>query len=98
MKKRRERREGDMATSTGNQKGKMDVYKKLGTPGAPHKLLANMAGSWNTKIKSWMEPNNPPMESTGTCEQKMILGGRFLAAGVYRQHDGKKRCVSSLEL
>ena len=56
----------------------MDVYTKLGTPGAPHKLLASMAGSWNTKTKSWMEPNQPPMESTGTCQQKMLLGGRFL--------------------
>jgi len=55
-----------------------DLYTKLGTPGAPHKLLASMAGSWSTKIKSWMEPNKPPMESVGTCEQKMILGGRFL--------------------
>jgi len=66
------------------QEGKMDmqammeVYKKLGTPGAPHKLLARMEGSWNTKTKSWMEPGMPPMESTGTCQQKMLLGGRFL--------------------
>lgn len=56
----------------------MDVYTKLGTPGAPHKMLASIAGSWNTKIKSWMEPDKPAMESTGTCEQKMLLGGRFL--------------------
>ena len=56
----------------------MDVYKNLGAPGAPHKVLATMVGNWSTKIKSWMEPNKPPMESTGTCEQKMILGGRFL--------------------
>ena len=66
------------------QEGKMDmqammeVYKKLATPSAPHKLLASMAGSWNTKTKSWMEPKKPPMESTGTCEQKMLLDGRFL--------------------
>jgi hypothetical protein len=66
------------------QEGKMDmqammeVYKKLATPGAPHKVLASMTGSWNTKTKFWTEPNKPPMESTGTCEQKMILGGRFL--------------------
>ncbi len=56
----------------------MDIYKKLGTPSAPHKVLASMVGSWDTKIKSWMEPNKPPMESAGTCEQKMLLGGRFL--------------------
>jgi hypothetical protein len=37
-----------------------------------------MAGSWNTKTKSWMEPKKPPMETTGTCEQKMVLNGRFL--------------------
>jgi hypothetical protein len=55
-----------------------DLYKKLGTPGAPHKVLASMAGSWNTKTKAWMEPKKPPMESPGTCEQKMVLGGRFL--------------------
>jgi Protein of unknown function (DUF1579) len=56
----------------------MEVYKKLGTPGSPHKMLGRMAGSWIAKIKSWMEPNKPPMESTGTSEQKMLLGGRFL--------------------
>ena len=56
----------------------MGVYTKLATPGEPHKLLASMAGSWNTKTKSWMEPNKPPTESIGSCEQKMLLGGRFL--------------------
>jgi len=56
----------------------MEVYKKLATPGEPHKLLASMAGSWTTKTKHWMEPKKPPMESTGTCEQKMLLEGRFL--------------------
>jgi hypothetical protein len=83
--KKRVRREGEvMATSIENQKSKMDieammeVYKKLAIPGAPHKLLAGMAGSWATKVKTCMEPNKPPLESTGTSEQKMILGGRFL--------------------
>jgi len=67
----------------GKQKDKMDiqammeVYAKLATPGAPHKVLASMEGSWNAKIKTWTEPNKPPMESEGTCEQKMLLGGRF---------------------
>lgn len=56
----------------------MEVYRKLGTPGAPHNLLASMAGSWDAKVKSWMEPGKPPMESTGTSEDKMVLGGRFL--------------------
>ncbi len=56
----------------------MEVYKKVGTPGAPHKLFSSLEGSWTTRTKSWMEPDKPPMESTGTCEQKPLLGGRYL--------------------
>ena len=56
----------------------METYKKLATPGEPHKQFTGMAGSWNTKTKSWMEPNKPPTESDGSCEQKMLLDGRFL--------------------
>jgi hypothetical protein len=56
----------------------MEVYQKLATPGAPHKVLASMAGTWNARMKCWMEPDKPPVESTGTSETKMIFGGRFL--------------------
>ena len=56
----------------------METYKKLATPGDPHKQLAALAGSWTTQTKSWMDPNKPPMESAGTAEMKMLLDGRFL--------------------
>jgi hypothetical protein len=56
----------------------MEVYRKLGTPSAPHKMLAKLTGTWTTKTKAWMEPGKSPMEGTGTCEQKMILDGRYL--------------------
>ena len=56
----------------------METYKKLATPGEPHKLFASLAGSWTTKTKEWMEPDKPPMESTGSAEMTMLLDGRFL--------------------
>jgi hypothetical protein len=56
----------------------MDMYKKLATPGEPHKLFASLVGSWETKNKEWMEPNKPPVESIGIVEMKMLLDGRFL--------------------
>jgi uncharacterized protein YdhG (YjbR/CyaY superfamily) len=56
----------------------MEVYKRLATPGAPHKTLASLAGSWTTRTRGWMEPDKPPMEGTGTCEQRMLLDGRYL--------------------
>jgi hypothetical protein len=66
------------------QEGRMDMqammeaYRKLAIPGAPHALLAGLAGSWTTRTRAWMEPGTPPTETTGTCEQKMLLGGRYL--------------------
>ena len=65
-------------TKTDDMQKMMEVYKKIGTPGAPHKLLANLPGSWTTKTTAWMSPDEPPVEGTGTCEQKMILDGRYL--------------------
>ncbi len=56
----------------------MELWKKLATPGEPHKLFASLAGSWTTTTKEWTEPGKPPTESTGTAEMKMLLDGRFL--------------------
>jgi hypothetical protein len=56
----------------------MEIYKKAGTPGDPHKLLAGWEGSWTTRTRGWMEPGKPPTESTGMCEQKLLFDGRYL--------------------
>ncbi|MFO0700602.1 MAG: DUF1579 domain-containing protein [Nitrospira sp.] len=63
----------------------MELWKQLGTPGEPHKLFGTLAGSWTTTTKEWMEPGQPPMESTGTAEMKMLLDGRFL----YQEFNGQ---------
>ena len=56
----------------------MEMYTKLATPSEAHKRMAGLAGSWSTTTKAWMDPEKPPMQSTGSCEQTMLLGGRFL--------------------
>ncbi len=56
----------------------MEIYRKVGTPGEPHKQLAKLEGIWTTRTRSWMEPGKPPVESIGTCEQRMVLGGHYL--------------------
>ncbi len=56
----------------------MEEFKRLATPGEPHKLLTSLAGSWTTATKEWMEPGKPPMESTGTAELTPLLEGRYL--------------------
>jgi hypothetical protein len=51
---------------------------KYGTPGPEHKTLDALAGSWKARVKFWMDPSQPPVESEGTIERKWIMGGRFL--------------------
>ena len=65
----------------------MEIYKKLGTPGEPHKLLAKLEGNWTTKSIGWQE-GKQVMESIGTCEQKLVLNGHYLEQSYTGEMDG----------
>ena len=56
----------------------MEAMMKAATPGAPHKALEGMVGTWDTKITMWMMPGMDPMTSSGVAESKMIFGGRYV--------------------
>jgi hypothetical protein len=56
----------------------MEAMMKAGMPGPAHKMLDGMAGSWDTKVTSWMMPGSEPMVSNGTSENKWIMGGRYM--------------------
>ncbi len=63
---------------TPEQQAEMEIYMKAGMPGDQHKAMAAAAGSYDLKIKSWMEPGAPPMESAGTAKRSMALEGRVM--------------------
>ena len=56
----------------------MEAMMKAGTPGPAHKMLDGMIGSWDTKVTAWMMPGADPMISTGTSDNKWIMGGRYV--------------------
>lgn len=57
----------------------MKAWEEAMKPGEPHKNLMKSAGNWDTVTKIWMGgPQSPPTETTGTAENKAVLGGRFL--------------------
>jgi Protein of unknown function (DUF1579) len=65
-----------------------------------HKLLASLDGTWDYKIKFWMnpDPNAKPDESTGTATRKSIMGGRYVMMDVggpmkMPGEDGKMKTV-----
>jgi len=47
-------------------------------PSAEHKQLEALTGTWNQDIKVWPQPGAAPVSMKGTCQNRMILGGRFL--------------------
>jgi hypothetical protein len=51
-------------------------------PGAQHQYLAQLEGSWTVTGKMWIDPSSPPVEISGTSENKMIFDGRFLQQAV----------------
>lgn len=66
------------AAGAPSQDEMMKAWIAFATPGAPHKALEGLAGTWDVKSKVWMAPGAPPEETAGTAENRMILGGRYL--------------------
>src|SRR5262245_66387294 len=60
------------------QKAMMDKMAKAATPGAPHAMLAKMAGDWNCSVKYQMDPSQPAQESQSTATITGLMEGRYI--------------------
>jgi Protein of unknown function (DUF1579) len=63
----------------------MATMLELAKPGENHKILEATTGTWTYKVKWWMRPDAPPMESTGTTTTKSVMDGRYFIS----EHSGK---------
>ena len=59
-----------------NEAEMMKQMMELSKTGENHKLLANMAGTWNYTVKMWMSPGSPT-NSTGSAVIKPVMDGRY---------------------
>ena len=66
------------AAAPPDEKAAMEAMQKAATPGEAHKKLDAVVGTFDTKVKMWMDPSKPPEESTGTSENKWVLGNRYV--------------------
>ena len=55
----------------------MSETARLAAPTARHSALRAMEGTWKTVTKSWYGPGEPTI-SQGTCENRLVMGGRYL--------------------
>jgi hypothetical protein len=63
-----------------SQEEMMKRWQAFMTPGAEHKALAEMVGSWNLESKYWVAGpgQGQPEVSTGSSEYSMAMDGRYL--------------------
>ena len=66
------------STSQPDEAAMMQQMIELAKLNENHKLLENLAGTWNYTVKMWMDPSGKPSESTGTAVRKMVMDGRYL--------------------
>ena len=65
-----------------DMKKMMAQMMELSKTGENHKLLGELAGSWNYSVKMWMDPTGKPQESKGTATRKSAMGGRYFTMDV----------------
>ncbi len=66
----------------------MAKWMEFMTPGDNHALLKFRVGSWDAKVKMWMQPGTPPMESPATSEATMVMDGRYVVEKVQGTFNG----------
>src|SRR5215469_912546 len=67
-----------------DEKAAMEAWQKAMTPGEGQQKLEPLVGSFDVKVRTWMDPSKPPDESTGTSVNSWVLGDRF----VQMKYDG----------
>lgn len=82
--------EGEKPKMTPEQQAQMEAWMKAGTPGAMHKALDPMIGSWTVKATSWETPGGPPQAGAGVAEDSWVLGGRFVKEDFQGEFGGMK--------
>src|SRR3954470_14922553 len=60
-----------------DEKAAMDAMMKATEPGAEHKGLELLAGSWTTVTKAWLGPGDP-LVTKGKAKYTPIFGGRYV--------------------
>lgn len=60
-----------------------------GTPGAAHKMLEPVIGSWNAEVHCWMKPGAPAQVTKGTAKTRWILNGHFIQENFKGEFMGK---------
>jgi hypothetical protein len=61
-----------------NDAAMVAAMEKAMNPGEGQKRLEFMVGTFDVKIRTWVDPSKPPIESTATSVATWVLGNRYV--------------------
>ena len=70
--------ESGQKPASADDKARMEAWQKASTPGEPHKKLDAIVGTFDAKVRSRLDPSQPPEDSVGTSVNSWVLGGRYV--------------------
>jgi hypothetical protein len=63
--------------ASADQQAMMEKMMKAATPGPQHEMLKKMAGEWNAKVTTQMDPSQPAQVENSTSTLTMLMDGRY---------------------
>jgi hypothetical protein len=60
------------------EKAAMEAWQKAMTPGDGQKKLEPLVGTFDAKVRTWMDPSRPPDDTVGTSVNTWALGDRYV--------------------
>ena len=66
------------AVASASEAAVAKVLENAMTPGAGQKRLEPMIGTFDVAIRIWVDPSQPPLESSGTMVSDWVLGNRYI--------------------
>lgn len=61
-----------------DEKAMMEAMQKAMTPGDGQKKLEPLVGTFEAKVRTWMDPSQPPEDTVGTSVNTWALGDRYV--------------------
>ena len=60
------------------EKAAMEAWQKAMTPGDGQKKLEPLVGTFEARVRTWMDPSKPPDDTAGTSVNTWVLGDRYV--------------------
>ena len=68
----------EKATKTASDEARKEALENAMTPGEGQKRLEFLVGTFDVKVRVWLDPSKPPVESSATAVSTWVLGNRYV--------------------